>query len=205
MLLLTPLAMSADHDSPVRGFVERSYRMRLFGLGLGFICIASVLYQNSAHATIWALLAANVCAWPPVARFLALRSADPVTVETRSLLIDSAMGGVWIALMQFNLLPSVLIALVLAVDKIRIDGWLLLVRSLVVQLAACVLAAAIHGLEFAPQTTMLNIVASLPLLIGYPLAMSVSAHSLTRTVRYQNHRLASLHRDNPVELADSAQ
>ncbi|MDR3385986.1 MAG: MASE2 domain-containing protein [Rudaea sp.] len=205
MLLSTPFAISADRDSPVRQFVERSYRMRLFGLSLGLVCIASVLYQNAAHVAVWALLIANACVWPPLARFLALRSVDPVTTETRSLLIDSAMGGVWIALMQFNLLPSVLIALVLSIDKIRIDGWLLLMRSLVVQLAACVLAAAIHGLEFAPQTTMLTIVASLPLLIGYPLAMSVSAHSLMQTVRYQNHRLARLHRENPVEVLDSAQ
>lgn len=203
MLLLTPLAMTADHDSPVRQFVERSYRMRLFGLGLGFMCIASVLYQNAAHPMLWALLLVNAFAWPPLARFLALRGADPVMVETRNLLIDSAMGGVWIALMHFNLLPSVLIALVLAIDKIRIDGWLLLVRSIVVQLAACVLAAAIYGLAFSPQTTMLNIVGSLPLLIAYPLAMSVSAHSLTRTVRYQNQRLARMHQENPAELLDS--
>jgi diguanylate cyclase len=67
-----------------------------------------------------------------------------------------------------------------------------LLRSLIVQLAACVLVAAIHGLAFAPQTTMLNIVASLPLLVGYPLAMSISAHALRQTVREQNRRLARI-------------
>jgi diguanylate cyclase len=205
MLLLTPLAISADHDSPLRQFVERGYRARLFGLGLGMFCIASVLYENAAHAAVWCLLIANVCAWPPLARALALRSADPVTAETRNLLIDSAMGGAWIVLMQFNLLPSVLIALVLAIDKIKIGNWQLLARSLVVQLASCVLVAAIHGLTFAPETTMLNIAASLPLLIGYPLAMSMSSLALTQTVREQNQRLARLHRDTPTGLPDSAQ
>jgi diguanylate cyclase len=205
MLLLTPMAITADHDSPLRQFVERGYRTRLFGLGLGVFCIASVLYENAAHVAIWCLLAANVCAWPPFARALALRSADPVTAETRNLLIDSAMGGAWIVLMHFNLLPSVLIALVLAIDKIKIGSWQLLVRSLVVQLASCVLVAAIHGLVFAPETTMLNIAASLPLLIAYPLAMSVSSRALTQTVREQNQRLARLHRDTPSELPDAAQ
>ncbi len=113
------------------------------------------------------------------------------------------MGGVWIALMHFNLLLSVLIALVLAHrqdQNRRLAGDM---RGMVVQLAACVLAAAIYGLAFSPQTTMLNIVGSLPLLIGYPLAMSVSAHSLTRMVRYQNQRLARMHQENPAELLDS--
>ena len=192
MLLLTPITLSADRDSPVRHFVERSYRTRLFFMGLGVICIASVLHQNAAHAMVWSLLVANACVWPPLARALALRSADPVMAETRNLLIDSAMGGVWIVLMQFNLLPSVLIALVLAIDKIKVGSWQLLMRSLVVQLAACVLVAAIHGLAFAPQTTMLNIAASLPLLVGYPLAMSLSAHALRQTVREQNRRLARI-------------
>ena len=197
MFLLTPLAISADLDSPVRRFVERSYRTRLFDLSLGVVCIVSVLYQNAAHAVIWGLLVANACAWPSLARYLALRSVDPVTAETRNLLIDSAMGGAWIVLMQFNLLPSVLIVLVLAIDKIKIGSWQLLVRSLVVQLAACVLVAAIHGLAFAPQTTMLNIVASLPLLVGYPLAMSLSAHALTQTLREQNRRLARVEPAEP--------
>lgn len=202
MLLLTSIAHSADSDSPVRQFVERSYRTRLFFMGLGVICIASVLYQNAAHALVWGLLVVNFCTWPPLARALAMRSVDPVTAETRNLLIDSAMGGVWIVLMQFNLLPSVLIALVLAIDKIKVGRWLLLLRSLIVQLAACVLVAAIHGLAFAPQTTMLDIAASLPLLVGYLLAMSMSAHALRQTVREQNQRLAHLHRNTPTELAN---
>jgi diguanylate cyclase len=204
MLLLTPVAIAASHDSPTRQFVERGYRTRLFGLGLGVFCIASVLYESAAHAAVWCLLFANACVWPPVARALALRDADPVTAETRNLLIDSAMGGAWIVLMQFNLLPSVLIALVLAIDKIKIGGWRLLVRSLVVQLATCILVAAIHGLTFAPQTTMLNIAASLPLLIGYPLAMSFSALALRKIVREQNERLARLHGNTPMEAVDSA-
>lgn len=197
MLLLTPMAPTADRDSPVRRFVERCYRTRLFGVALGVVCVASVLYQNDAHVVVWSLLVANVFAWPPLARLLALRSADPVRAETRNLLIDSAMGGAWIVLMQFNLLPSVLIALVLAIDKIKIGGWRLLLRSLEVQLAACVLVAAIHGPAFSPQTTMLNIAASLPLLIGYPLAMSISAHALRQTVREQNQRLARIELGEP--------
>jgi diguanylate cyclase len=193
MLLMTQFVVATDRDSSTRRLVERAYRMRLFGFGLGFFSVASVLLQDAGHLLVWGLLAVNAFVWPHLARVLALRSRDPIMAETRNLLIDSAMGGVWIVLMQFNLLPSVLVALVLTVDKMKIGGWRLLLRGLAVQLAACVVAAAIHGLTFATQTTMLNIIASLPLLIAYPLTMSASAYSLTQTVRDQNRQLARLH------------
>jgi diguanylate cyclase len=192
MLLMTHFIVSTDRDSPARRLVDRAYRMRVFGFGLGFFCVASVLLQADAHLATWALLIGNAFVWPHIARFLSLRSEDPIIVETRNLLIDSAMGGVWVVLMQFNLLPSVLVALVLAVDKMKIGGWPLLFRGIAVQLAACIVAAAIHGLTFDTQTTTLNIVASLPLLIAYPLLMSVSAYSLMQTVRHQNRQLARL-------------
>jgi len=190
---MTQFIVGADHGSTTDGFVERLYRMRACGFGLGFVCLASVMMQLSVHPVTWALLAVNAFGWPHLARFLTLRSADPAKAETRNLLIDSAMGGVWIMIMQFNLLPSVLVALILAVDKMNFGGWRLLMRGIAVQLAACVLAAAIHGLAFAPQTSMLNILASLPLLITYPLVMSASSYSLSRTVRDQNRQLVQLH------------
>jgi len=193
MLLMTQLIETAKVRAPAESFVERVHRMRACGFGLGFVSLASVLLQTGAHPVTWILLAANAFAWPLLARALTLRSADPAKVETRNLLIDSAMGGVWIALMQFNLLPSVLIALVLAADKMNFGGWGLLMRGIAVQLAACVLAAALHGLYFAPQTTMLNILASLPLLIVYPLVLSVSSYSLARTIRDQNRKIVELH------------
>ncbi|HZP67658.1 MAG TPA: MASE2 domain-containing protein [Rudaea sp.] len=203
MLLMTQFIVTTDRESSVSRAAERAYRTRLFGFGLAFFCVGSVLLEHAAKPWVWGILVANAFLWPHAARVLALRSRDPVAAEMRNLLIDSVMGGMWIALMHFNLLPSVLLAVVLAVDKMRAGGWLLLLRGLAVQLAACVVAAAIHGLAFAPQSTMLDILASLPLLVAYPLAMAVSSRSLMRTIRDQNRQLAQLHRHGPIaELAE---
>jgi len=119
------------------------------------------------------LLAINACFWPTIARAFALRSADPHAVEVRNLLIDSAMGGAWVALMKFNLLPCALLTIVLACDKAIAGGWSLVVRGLIVQAAACVLMLAIHGFAFEPQTSTAEILAALPLLLAYPLALCV--------------------------------
>ncbi len=114
-------------------FVERIFRLRALGLGLGFFAVAGVLAANGAPPWTWTLLAIDAFLWPHLARQFALHSADPERTEINNLLIDSAMGGVWIALMRFNLVPSALLLVMLAVDKISVGGWRLLGRAFAAQ------------------------------------------------------------------------
>jgi len=173
MLLLSNIVVPAFHDTPLVRVAEQGYRTRLLTFGLAFVAAAAVLDANGAALTSSALFALNACVWPAAARALALRSTDPHGVEIRNLLIDSALGGVWIALLQFNLLPCALLISVLSCDKVIAGGWSLLARGLVVQAAACVLALALHGLTFAPQSSTTEILAALPLLIAYPLVLGL--------------------------------
>ena len=174
--------------------VSRIYRMRALGLGTGFLVVASGLYQNGASPLTWALLAANAFVWPTVAYFIARRSAEPERAELRNLAIDSAMGGVWVAMMEFNLLPSALIVVMLSADKIGVGGWRLLWRTATLQVVACGATAALLGFPFQPQSNMLTIVLSLPFMFVYPLAISATAYSLARKVVKQNRLLERLNR-----------
>ena len=176
MLLLSDIAAPAFHDAPVVRVVEQGYRLRTLAFGLGFIAAATVLPATGASLVSLAALALNTCTWPGLARALALRGTDPRAVEKRNLLIDSAMGGAWIALMQFNLLPCAALTIVLSCDKLMAGGWTLLLRGLVVQAAASVLMLALHGLLFAPQSSTTQILASLPLLLAYPLAVCLRVY-----------------------------
>src|ERR1051325_6666910 len=93
---------SAAREGHLR-FVTRVYRLRLLGLGLGALPVASVLYQLHAAWWLWGLLAVNALVWPHLAHLRASRSARPIETEHGNLVIDAAMGGAWVALMQFNL------------------------------------------------------------------------------------------------------
>src|SRR3546814_14294346 len=90
-------------ESRDREFIGRMHRMRTLGLGVGMLPIASVLYANDASAWAWGLLLFNGLAWPHVAWWLARRSHDPRGAEFRNLILDSAAGGAWVAVMQFTL------------------------------------------------------------------------------------------------------
>src|SRR5215204_3224483 len=83
-------------------FVDRIHRLRTLGLALGALCAASVLRLHEEPIWLWLLLIANSFVWPHVAKSLAMRSVDPMRAELRNLMVDSACGGAWVAIMQFN-------------------------------------------------------------------------------------------------------
>lgn len=181
-----------DASKPARElrFVARIHRLRTLGSALGFLCVASVFHLHGAPAFAWILLAAQAFVWPHAARHLALRNNEPVRCEYRNLALDSMLGGVWIALMHFCLLPTVLLVTMLSVDKVAVGGPRLLLRTSVGLVVTCVLTSALIGFPVDLATPMSVIVACTPFLAGYPLAISVVMHGLASSVAHQNRWLA---------------
>jgi diguanylate cyclase len=140
----------------------------------------------------------NAFAWPHVAWLLAARSAHPTRSEIRNLMIDSALGGVWIAVMQFNLLPSVVLATMLSVDKVGVGGMRLLAQTSALLLVACGVTWAVLGLPVQIATPMDVMLACLPLLAIYPLAIGNATYSLAKRLARQNKRLDELGRTDAL-------
>jgi diguanylate cyclase len=171
-------------------FVARIHWMRTLGLGLGFFCVASVLRLHDEPWHLWALLVLNAFAWPHVAWLIASRGADPAALERHNLTIDSALGGAWIALMQFSLLPSVLLATMLVVDKIGAGGFRFAARNAAVLAGACLVTSAALGFAIDLATPMSVVVGSVPFLVAYPIAISSVMRTLAVRVAQQNRWLA---------------
>ncbi|MEP7329423.1 MAG: diguanylate cyclase, partial [Betaproteobacteria bacterium] len=146
----------------------------------------------------WLLLACNALAWPHLARRFAERSGVPRRAEERNLALDSALGGMWIAVMQFNLLPSVLLLTMLSVDKISAGGPRLLWRTLPWLIGACAVTSAMLGFPVALSTPMAVVVACLPFLVVYPLSICVANRALAMRVINQNKRLDELGRTDDL-------
>jgi diguanylate cyclase len=179
-------------------FVRRVHLLRALGLGLGFFCVASVLRLHQEPAWCWFALVANAFAWPHVARLLAQSNADPHRAELRNLMVDSTLGGVWVAVMQFNLLPSVLLVTMLSVDKVNVGGLPLLARTSVLLLTGCALTSALLGFPVDFATPMSVVAACIPFLVAYPLAISTVTYALAKRVSQQNKRLAELGRTDSL-------
>jgi diguanylate cyclase len=183
-----------DASARERGlrFVRRIHRMRALGLGLGALCVAAVFHQHGAPALAWLALGIHGYVWPHVARWLASRSAWPARTERVNLAVDSALGGVWIALMHFSLLPSVLIATMLSVDKVGVGGPRFAARTTLGLALACAGTSAALGFPVSLDTPMPVVVACLPFLVAYPLAISGVMYRLGNRVAEQNRRLVEL-------------
>ena len=174
--------------------VRRIHRIRTLGLALGGLCVASVLSLRGTSAWWWVALALHALIWPHVATAISRRSADPRRAEARNLMLESALGGMWVAVMQFNLLPSVLLVTMLSVDKVGARNLSLLARSTALLAAACALTSAALGFRVRIETPMSVIVACLPFLVAYPLTISSVMIRLARKVTRQNRRLEELGR-----------
>ena len=124
-------------------FAKRIYLPRSIGLGIGFFCVAAGLWPLYSTPWLWALLVFNGFLWPHLAYQLARRSATPYQAERRNLLIDSVFGGFWAAAMQFNVLPSVTILAMMAMNNIAAGGGRFFARG-------CVPVSALRG---QPRTT----------------------------------------------------
>ena len=188
--------MVADSTAGVeegQRFARRMYLPRALGLALGGICIGGGLWEQNAPAWVWALMLLNTLGAPHLAYWRAMRSKNPYRAELGNLTLDSVYGGIWMAVMHFNLAPSVILLAMLAMDKAAVGGLRFLARCLAAQAAAAVAVAFLFQIE--PQLLQSGIVArlaSVPLLVVYPIMVGRTAYHLARRVRQQNVELAAL-------------
>jgi len=186
-------------------FVRLAHRLRTLGLALGMLPVAAVLYQQQAPGWLWSLLLANGLLWPHLAWLHAVRAARPVQREQFNLMADSVMLGAWVAAMRFNLLPSVMLASMMAMDRISAGGWRVLLRSLLLQVTACVLAAWLTDFAWQPVSDMFDIAACIPMMAIYPVWLSTVNFGFGRRIRQQNRLLEQLNRtDTLTGLANRA-
>jgi signal transduction histidine kinase len=146
------------------------------------MAVSTVLREHQAPWAAWTVLAVHALLWPHLAYIAARFSSDPHGIERVNLTIDSAFGGLWVALMHFNLLPSVLIVAMMSMDKI---GWgpMFLVRTSIAMASGCALGALATGGAVQPETSMRVIVASLPLMAVYPLAVAFASFKAGKVAR----------------------
>ncbi len=173
---------------------RRIYPLRILGMGLGGLLIGSVLHQHNALTHYGWLAVVSFVLWPHIAYLLARYSADPFRAEIRNLLIDSALVGLWVPLMQFNLLPSVVLVAVTTYDKFSSGIKRLWLYSLPGMLGAGLLATLLVRPTPSLESGLWVVFFTLPIIVGHTMAVSIASYRLIRTVARQNRQLDELRR-----------
>ncbi len=179
-------------------FVKRMFAMRILGTFFCFFPILSVLDELGRPALLIVLLAINAFIWPVVAWLLARRAAAPLAAEHRNLIVDAGAGGFWVAVMAVNPLPSVVIVTLLLTDRLAAGGAPLLRRAVLAMLTAfvvCWLALDLPVQLYVTQRTML---ATLPLIAVYLLALSMLTHDIAARLRRKSDELERIAMQDPL-------
>ncbi|HKB73460.1 MAG TPA: GGDEF domain-containing protein, partial [Burkholderiales bacterium] len=106
--------------------------------------------------------------------------------------VDSASGGAWMALIGFSGTPSAVIFAMMAMGAVSVGGLRFLARCLAAQALAAAVVAMALGFELHPLSSTVERLATLPLLVAYPIAIGLTTYRLARRVRAQNQTLAAL-------------
>jgi diguanylate cyclase len=187
-------ARSSTRAAGLHSLPHRTYRFRVLGMGLASVPIFVVLWELHAHWASWAWTVISCLMWPHLAYQLARRSKDPLRAELRNFVVDSVLAGSWAPLMHFNALPTVVLLTVVTADKINAGVRGLVQRSVPGMVAALVGVGWLMGFAWQPQTSMLAMLACLPILVIHTLAVSLSLYGMVRKVQRQNLQLEELSR-----------
>lgn len=177
---------------------RRVFGMRLSGTALGAVAVAGVFHDTGATGTVWIALALTTLLWPPIAFLMTLRATNPERAESVNLIVDSIIAGVWIAVIQFNPLPAVVLAVLVTTDEFYVGIPGLWRKSVAALLVSAFAAGALNGFAFDPHTSQLVVMACLPAMILQPMLVGFVTGRMIVRVRSQNRQLDQLSRTDAL-------
>jgi diguanylate cyclase len=180
-------------------FVRRIYPPRIFGMALGFPAVAMVFYQQQAPWHFWLFAAFSAFIWPHIAYQVSSRSSQPTLAEYRNIISDSVIVGLTIPLMSFSLLPSLVLLSMVSLANVAIGGWRLYLKGLGFTLVAIIISG-VWVAYISPEVRVLLepdlpiLLASIPVLVIFPLSIGVMSFSLSRRLAHQREELERISR-----------
>jgi signal transduction histidine kinase len=153
---------------------------------LTFPFFAAVLFAALYPADLSTMLLigifANTFFWPHVAFFLAKRSKTPKAAEHRNLMLDAVIIGAWLPVIQFSVLPSVVISFSLMGGMMSVGGPLLALGGA----AGVVLGVVLSGLVVGFHVQQVSISAlglvSIAALGGFMVLFSYLSYAQSKRV-----------------------
>ncbi|MFI8479016.1 diguanylate cyclase [Pseudomonas sp. NPDC078700] len=179
-------------------FAKRTSLPRAIGLGVGFFAVASVLWGREHSVAVWALLVGYCFVWPWLAYFLSCMAASPFVNERRHVLVDSFMGGFWIATIEFNLLPTVMMLSMLAMNNTATGGARFVALGLLFQLLGMAVSMSVFGFQLSPETSQQVVYGCIPMLVIHPMTIGMVLYQLAMQLGQHKKTLRTLSRTDSL-------
>ncbi len=182
---------SSRRDDRLHPIVHLDYRIRTVASVFEGLAIGSALWGQGLGSLVWALLVAHALAWPHVALLNARLGRNTKNAELTNLLIDAALGGVWIAAVHFNPWPTAMIVTALVIAFLSVAGIRFTLIALAVQGAAIAGAGVVFGFEFRGTASPLTIATSAGGLLFYATVFGLATNRQARRIIQTNKTIES--------------
>lgn len=189
---------SSDNARFSRFYARRVLLPRAVGLAVGFFCVAGVLWGHGWSPWVWGLLVWFCYLWPLMAYRVSSVSPAPRELERRFVLFDSLMGGFWIATIQFNVLPSVMMLSMLAMNNTAAGGARFVAQGFVFQGLGMLLSGLLFGFGFSPDTSQPELYACIPMLVVHPMTIGLVLYRLAIQLSQHKKALRELSRTDSL-------
>ena len=177
-------------DDKLHWVVTLNRRNRTVFFALLFPVLGTHLLAIQAGATMWALLALQLLAYPHFVYWRALRAPDPLRAEMQNLLVDGVLLGMWIAAWGLPLWISFMLFIGVCLNVVIFMGVAGMWKGLLALASGvAVVALANGGLAFHPQTTLATSLLCILLLTLYLLFFAQGAYERGLSLRENRRQL----------------
>jgi diguanylate cyclase (GGDEF)-like protein len=202
---LTAASLAYRADGPRKGakFVRRIYVLRLFGFAAGFFPLFFLLYTQHAAVGTLAAVAAVCFLWPHLAYLRVRNAPQPLQRERWHFMVDSILGGWFVAAVHFAPIATVVVLLMFAIDNMAAGGWRLFGYGLFAMAAGVGIGVLVFGVHMADAMPLHAALAWVPVVVGYPLVLAKTTYDVYMKLTERSSRLRELsERDSLTGLSN---
>lgn len=170
-------------------FVLNNYRLRAVSFFLMFVGLIAEMWHRGSSAATWSLLALQFLVYPHVLYWRAMRAPEPHRAEVKNLFLDSFLIGIWVAAWGFPVWPTFTLWLASSLNITVSKGLKGLRFSTFAFLTGVLIAVAVFGFHFTPDTVWQTTAVMVIGISLYPLAIGNAAYARNQQLRATREKL----------------
>lgn len=179
-------------------FSRRTHLLRVIGFGASSIPVSAVGWEEHASLALIGFGIFVCFAWPWLARYFAACASTPLRGQRRNLIIDSVLGGMFVAMMQFAPVPTFAAFVIFAVNSMAGGGVSGFLKALIAMGVGGLTGFALTGGAVFRGDALTGAMWWVPLVTIYVLLVANLAYEMAVKLADRSHRLREIGRIDPL-------
>lgn len=164
---------------PVHWVVRMNYRNRTGSWLTAFVVLAIHFVEHGYGLWAWLFMSLQFLLYPHLAYWRARCAKAPLAAEIQNLWVDNVFFGMWAAVLGFPLWIAFTLAICGCINMVAFNALKGVLQALGAFAAGALLAMAVGGARFAPDTSLLVSALSMLSLSAYLISFARGAHVRT--------------------------